>query len=475
MPSTGNSRPGRSMLWRAFMGALGLLALLQFIVLAYVFFGPVVIEPHGWHPKANADVSGPYVPNDALTRGRLVSPRWVEPGNRERIRYQGAGPETIAVGPGGHLYTGLCDAAPGGKLSDPPPCLEHEETQGWIMRVNPKDPHDVERYVRTGGRPLGLAFDDKGQLYIADGEKGLLRVQSNLEPGVAAATEAAEVEAEFHAVVPVATCNLDDDEPDDHPGYADSVDVGPDGTVWFTSPSQRWPLAEISNDLLENQPTGRVFRYRPCTADDPLDCDKQLMLDGLMYANGIAVRPGGRSVLVNEWAGFRIKELHLNATNEVMEVTDFMDNTPGYPDNLTIAEDGTVWVGLVIRRNAIVDRLRPYPFLVSALARLPGIELERYAWVIGLDPEGKLRWSLQDETGFFDQATGAYPLGDALYIGSYTETDMLCVKHPGRELDHDPCDPWAKPPELAAALVPAAGDGGDGLAEPQATTEQVQP
>ena len=33
----------------------------------------------------------------------------------------------------------------------------------------------------------------------------------------------------------------------------------------------------------------------------------------------------------------------------------FFDNTPGYPDNLSVDEDGTVWIGLSLSRQEIVD------------------------------------------------------------------------------------------------------------------------
>jgi sugar lactone lactonase YvrE len=442
-----------TLLWRSFLGALGLLALVLCAALAYLLAGPATFAPYAWQPGASADLSGRYVPNDALTRGRLVATRWVEPGNFERIRYQGVGPETIAVGPDGNLYAGLCDAGLGGTLTDPPACRLEGDLQGWVVRVNPKDPHDVEPYVRTGGRPLGLAFDATGKLYIADGIKGLLRVESNLAPGASAPGAIAEVSAPFHTIVPVATCNRDDDKPDRQPGYADSVAIGPDGSVWFTCPSQRWSLAEIRMDIFENQPTGRLLRYQPCTAADPLRCPKDVLADDLMYANGIAVIESGRALLVNEWAGFRITRLELRPGGGPPERSVFVDNLPGYPDNLSVGPNGTLWVGLSIKRQALIDRFRPHPVLMQMLERLPATPLERHAWVIGLSERGELLWNLQDTSGFFNQATGAYAVGDALHIGSYTDSSMLCITRPGAKPDQDPCDPWAKPSATVAAAV----------------------
>jgi len=86
------------------------------------------------------------------------------------------------------------------------------------------------------------------------------------------------------------------------------------------------------------------------------------------------------------------------------------------------------------------------------------IKLERYAWVIGIDSTGDLAFNLQDSSGFFDQATGVYPVGDALYIGSYTERSIACIRRPGSKLEVDPCDPWTAP-QSSLAFVASTQSG----------------
>jgi sugar lactone lactonase YvrE len=301
-----------------------------------------------------------------------------------------------------------------------------------VVRFDSRTPYHIERYVQTGGRPLGLKFDRWGRLYIADAMRGLLRIESNLA-GAKAGTPADEVNAPFHAAVQVATCNRDDEHPDPFPNYADSVDIDPDDTVWFTCPSQRYPLSEVRKEGLESRPTGRVVRYVPCDAPDPRQCPKQIVADELMFANGIAYLKAEKALLVAEWGRYRITRLALDANGKVSGSSVFFDNTPGYPDNITVGDDGTIWVGLVIRRNPVVDRLRPHPFLENALARLPDslIHFTRHAFVIGLDPSGKLKHNLQDTSGLFNQATGAYPFGDALYVTTNTEPSLACIDHFG--------------------------------------------
>jgi hypothetical protein len=68
------------------------------------------------------------------------------------------GPETIVVGADGKLYTGVAS--------------------GKVLRMNP-DLTDVETIANTGGRVLGLTFDGKGTLLVADAVAGLLVVDSD--------------------------------------------------------------------------------------------------------------------------------------------------------------------------------------------------------------------------------------------------------------------------------------------------------
>ena len=46
---------------------------------------------------------------------------------------------------------------------------------GRIVRFEP-DGNRYQAYAETGGRPLGLHFDSRGNLIVADAERGLLSV-----------------------------------------------------------------------------------------------------------------------------------------------------------------------------------------------------------------------------------------------------------------------------------------------------------
>jgi len=89
-------------------------------------FWPVPIDPVPWQPPPSPGLTGPYAANQALADAELLASGF------------GVGPETIALGPDGRLYTGLRD--------------------GRIVRLRP-DGSDVQTFADTGGSPGGMEFD----------------------------------------------------------------------------------------------------------------------------------------------------------------------------------------------------------------------------------------------------------------------------------------------------------------------------
>jgi hypothetical protein len=88
------------------------------LALAYFLFWPVPIDPVAWQPATNPRTA----PNDHLNRIRSLPD-------------VGPGPESVAIGPDGRIYTGL--------------------QNGRVVRML-ADGSGVETFVQTGGRPLGM-------------------------------------------------------------------------------------------------------------------------------------------------------------------------------------------------------------------------------------------------------------------------------------------------------------------------------
>jgi hypothetical protein len=375
----------------------------------YLLLWPVPIEPYAWQPETNPGRTGPYVPNGDLASSRLIPAR--------TAGVSGVGPETIAIGHDGWLYTGLCDAQKSKAPYGPGPaaCDTQAPHEGWIVRINPQN-GKVVPYVKTGGRPLGMMFNKNGVLYVADAFKGILRI---------------DVQGEFRNAVHVADC-VDAQHPGRFPNYTDSLHITRDGTLWYTCPSQRFGLEDIRLDGMETQPTGRLISFDP---NAPSYAAKHIWLDHLMFANGVTLPPSERFVLVNEWDGYRITRLWLTGTKRGQSDT-FFENVPGYPDNIIADGEDTFWVGLVIRRLSLIDALHPYPWLMKALPNIPSAlqpHATRYGWLIALDGRGKLKHNFQDTTGTLDQITGAHRLGDSLYLTTNSDPFITRIRVPSED------------------------------------------
>lgn len=325
---------------------------------AYLTFWPVPVDPVAWTPAVAPPPAGVLAPNTALAP-------------LERIAVPGIGPEDVAVDTAGRLYAGLAD--------------------GRIVRLAP-DGGDAEPFVDTGGRPLGLDFGADGTLYVADARRGLLAVA----PG-----GGLTVLATAAAGIPF--------------GFTDDVDVAADGTVFFSDASHRFGIDDYVLDLIENRPSGRLLAYDPATKTT------RVLLDDLHFANGVAVSPNQEYVLVNETARYRVRRYWLAGpragTSDV-----FADNLPAFNDGISTDPAGGYWVALVSPRNAMVDRMGPWPALRKVLVRLPAVlrpKPERVAHVVYLDGDGRLVRSLQDPEGTrLATISSVERYGDALYFGS---------------------------------------------------------
>src|ERR1039457_443527 len=221
---------------------------LALVILAYFLFWPVPVDPIVWQPAKNPGMSGPYAPNDGLGRMRL-------------LRDAGPGPESVAVDRDGRVYTGLQD--------------------GRVVRML-ADGSGVETFVQTFGRPRGMKFDAGGNLIAADAFRGLLSVS----PG--------------KVTVLVDRVN------GERMLFPNDVAIAADGAVWFSDASRRFDQHHWMLDFLEGRPTGRLLRY------DPRTNRVQVVLDRLMFANGVALGPGDEYVLVNETLAARIARYWLD-------------------------------------------------------------------------------------------------------------------------------------------------------------------
>lgn len=342
---------------------LGLLILLIFVAaLVYLLFAPVPIAPASWTPPVAPTLTGDYEKNTRLSPVEKLP------------LGDGHNPEDVALDAEGKIYAGFED--------------------GRIMVLQP-DGTQPRLFADTGGRPLGLIFDRDGNLIVADAIKGLLSVNKAGEIKLLAAEADG---ARF--------------------GCLNDLDIGADGTIYFTEASHKFPMAQHVNDLLEHQPNGRLL------ALDPQSQKPRTLLRDLYFANGVAVSPDQEFVLVAETGKYRVRRVWLKDSR-----TDiFIDNLPGFPDGISSNGKDKFWLALVTRRQPLVDRMLPYPFVRKMVVRLPKFLQpgpQRYSFVLGLDAAGRVTDNLQNEGDeCYAQIANVVEANGALYFGSIGENTV---------------------------------------------------
>lgn len=341
----------------------GLVILLIVVVaLAYLLLAPVPIAPAAWTPPASPGLTGQYAQNTRLSPVQKLP------------LGDGHKPEDVALDAEGKIYAGFED--------------------GRIMVLQP-DGMQPRVFANTHGRPLGLVFDREGSLIVADAIKGLLSVNKSGEVTVLA-DEADGVKF----------------------GCLNDLDIGADGTIYFTEASNKFPMSQFANDILEHQPNGRLL------ALDPQSRRPRTLLRNIYFANGVAVSPDQTFVLVAETGMYRIRRVWIKEPK--MGQNDiFIDNLPGFPDGISSNGRDRFWLALVTPRQALFDRMLPYPSVRKVVARLPKFlqpAPQRYSFVLGLDPQGRVVENLQNGSpDCYAQIANVVEHNGALYLGSIGE------------------------------------------------------
>ncbi len=366
--------------------ALKVLAPLPLLGLAYLFLWPVPITPVAWVAPTAPGYVGVHAVNQKLAGMQLID------------LHGEVGPEHIAFGPDGKLYTTVAS--------------------GNILRMS-ADGSGQEVFANTTGRVLGFAFDAKGNLIAADAIKGLLSISPDRK-------------------VTVLTDHVDGDPI----RYADAVVVAKNGKMYFSDASTRFAPKDWGGtfeasilDILEQSSTGRVLEF------DPAGNTTRVIAHGLSFANGVALSQDEASLFVNETGKYRVWKIAVAAQNVQVSAhtasTDakvLFDNLPGYPDNLMRGRDGKIWLGFAKPRNSTIDNFAEKPWLRSLTLRLPRAMWpipKAYGHVMAFKDDGQIVADLQDPSGAYPETTSITETEDRLYVQSLHATALgwLPSKH----------------------------------------------
>jgi sugar lactone lactonase YvrE len=355
---------------------------LAFALAAYLCLWPVPIEAVKWEAPRAPGYSASHAVNHKLDAGHTIS------------LHGEVGPEHVVIGPDNKIYVGVAS--------------------GRILRISPDD-GTQEVFAVTGGRGLGMAFDGNGDLIVADAFKGLLSIAPNGMLTILIGTGRDEAISFPNALV-----------------------IARNGKIFFTDSSARftpstWGTTQAAAllDLFEQSATGRVLEYDRDTKQI------RVIAKGLSLANGIALSSDERSLFVSESGRYRVWKIDINANEADIAtrppgVQVFLDNLPGYPDNLMRGEGGRIWVGLAGQRNEL-DSMAGRPFMRELALRIPRSlwpDPKPYGHVFAFTEDGKVVDDLQDPGGHSASTTGATETSHRFYIHNVDHPELSWIEKP---------------------------------------------
>ena len=343
---------------------LAVIGALIVIVVLYLLAWPVPVDPVAWDAPVNRGLVDPFGPDDRLERARAI----------DLGEY--SGPEDVTRGRDGLFYA--------------------TSKEGTILRIDGRG--NVEPFADPGGRPLGIEAAADGSLLVANAYFGLQRVA--VDGSVTTLLDAVNGQSLV---------------------YADDLAIATDGTIYLSEASSKFGARQFSGtyegsllDILEHGGHGLIVEFQPETGA------ARVILDGLNFANGVAISADQQYLLIAETGAYRILKHWLQGPN-AGSTEVLLDNLPGFPDNINNGLDGRFWIGLVAPRDETLDQLSDKPFLRRVVQRLPATFRPKAvpsSHVFAINGDGQVLMNLQDPRARFPALTGVFETRAALYLTS---------------------------------------------------------
>ena len=271
---------------------------------------------------------------------------------------------------------------------------------GSVFRVG-HDGRRIDRIAHTGGRPLGIEIHPDGRLLVCDAHRGVLRVDPR--------SGAIEEVVDRIDGAPMMFCN--------------NAAVASDGTVWFTDSSTRYGIERWKDDFVQDTRTGRLVRLGT-------DGSLEVVLDGLAFANGVALSGDESYVAVAETAARTVVRRWL--TGERAGTRDHLaTDLPGYPDNIARGSDGLIWVSIASPTDPVVERLQRGPHVLRrAVTRIPEAlqpKPRRTVRAQAYDDAGTLVHDVDVPGTTYHMVTGVREHDGQVWLGSLQEPAVAVV------------------------------------------------
>ncbi|KAM9727876.1 adipocyte plasma membrane-associated protein [Menidia menidia] len=254
------------------------------------------------------------------------------------------------------------------------------------------------------GRPLGIRVGPNGTLFVADAYLGLFQVNPTTGEALRLVLGGQLVAGRRLS-------------------FINDVAVTQDGRkLYFTDSSSRWQRRDYLHLIMEATADGRVLEY------DMETRELTVVMENLRFPNGIQLLPDEESVLVAETTMARIRRVHVAGLNKGGMDT-FVDNLPGFPDNIRPSSSGGYWVAMsAVRPNpgfSMLDFLSQRPWIKKLIFKLFSQDflmklVPRYSLVAELHDGGVCTRSFHDPHGeVAAYVSEAHEHQGSLYLGSF--------------------------------------------------------
>ncbi|XP_062852005.1 adipocyte plasma membrane-associated protein [Trichomycterus rosablanca] len=384
-PQLKNTSSYSGRVFRVTLLSLAVLLIMPVLVVTFILESP--IQPEAFSLNEPPLMAGCFEPNLKLRRAERL------------FEDQLVGPESIA-NIGDVLYTGTAD----GKI------VKIDGRKISVVATLGKPPCGSPDHEHTCGRPLGIKVGPNGTLFVADAYLGLFEIN----PTTGESTHL------------VSTNKLVGGRP---LSFVNDLAVTSDGKkVYFTDSSSKWQRRDFMKLIMEATADGRVLEYDTDTKE------VTVVMENLRFPNGIQLLPDEESVLVAETTMARIRRVHVAGLNKGGMDT-FIENLPGFPDNIRRSSSGGYWVAMsAVRPNpgfSMLDFLSQRPWIKNLIFKLFSQEtllkfVPRYSLVVELHDGGVCVRSFHDPHGTVAAyVSEAHEHDGHLYIGSF-RSPYLC-------------------------------------------------
>lgn len=299
------------------------------------------------------------------------------------------GPEDIIFDRAGNLYCGVHNSAT-------------DFSDGRILKISPNG--EVETYYEAKSWVAGLHFDADSNLIALSHREGLIRISADKKITVLATQD----ENGKPFLIP------------------NGLDIASDGKIYFsnTSDISAYTINYGRKVILEMKPIGGFYCYDPQTGK------VKTLIKGTYFGNGVVLSKNEDYVLMVETSKYRVLKYWLKG-EKTGQTETFLENLPGFPNGISIREDGSYWLGFSTKRTDALDKIHSKTSMKKLVYALPEClqpKAEKFGMVMHISPDGKILNSLFDTKGIIMPEAGAvkeyngylYMGGDVVpHIGKY--------------------------------------------------------